>query len=45
MLEKNWGAKFFCHKTFFLSGLNRKFHIDLTGDIAVRKKNLIKNTV
>ena len=45
-LEKsNWGAKIFCHKTFFLSGVNRKFHIDITGDIAVRKQNLIKNAV
>ena len=41
----NWGAKFFCHKTFFLSGVNKKFHIDITGDIAVRKQNLIKNAV
>ena len=39
------GCKFFCHKTFFLSGLNRKFQIGLTGDIAVRKQNLIKNAV
>ena len=36
------GCKIFCHKTFFLSGLNRKFHIDLNGDIAVRKQNLKK---
>ena len=37
------GCNFFCHKTFFLSGLNTKFHVDLTGDIAVRKQNLIEN--
>ena len=46
-LKKSWnnkiGVHFFCHKTFFLSGLNTKFHVDLTGDIAVRKQNLIKN--
>ena len=41
----NLGCKFFCHKTFFLSGVNRKFHIDITCDIAVRKENLIKNAV
>ena len=45
-LKKSWnnkiGVQFFCHKTFFLSGLNTKFHVDLTGDIAVRKQNLIK---
>ena len=28
--------------TIFLSGLNRKVHFDLTGDIAVRKQNLTK---
>ena len=48
--KKSWKNKigvqnFFCHKTFFLSGVNRKFHIDITGDMAVRKQNLIKNAV
>ena len=37
--------KFFAIKHFFLSGPNRKFHIDLTVGIAVRKQNLIKNVV
>ena len=35
-------SKIFCHKTIFLSGLNREFHIDLNGDVAVSEQNLIK---
>ena len=48
--RKSWKSKiglriFFARKHFFLSGVNRKLHIDITGDIAVRKQNLIKNAV
>ena len=48
--KKIWKNKigvqnFFAKKTFFLSGVNGQFHIDITGDIAVRKQNLIKNAV
>ena len=41
--NKKWGPKTFCNKTFFLSGLNRKLHIDISGDIAVGKQNVIRN--